>query len=209
MKTLTTVLESSVTPLYESLLDDFDTLSSKTDYRKEVEEFLKANVDEYKKLIISETPNKDGLYEVSSKGNVTFVGKDNPPRLTNGFFVWTTIKGNFDCSYNLGLETLEGGPTDVMISFLCNRCPKLESLEGAPKKIGCDFECDWCPSLKSLKGAPKVIFANFSCCNCNSLKSLKYGPEKVGGDFSCANCGKKFTEQDVTKLVNVGYRITV
>lgn len=195
--------------LKESLLDDFDTLSDKTDYRKEVEEFLKANVDEYKKLIISETPNKDGFYEVSSKGNVTFNGPDNPPRLTNGLFVWTTIKGSFDCSYNLGLETLEGGPVDVMISFLCNQCPKLESLEGAPKKIGCDFECDWCKSLKTLKGAPKSIFGNFSCCNCNNLKSLKYGPERAGGDFSCAKCGKEFTEQEVTKYVDVGGRITV
>ena len=195
--------------LYESLLDDFDEIAGKVNPRAEVERFLKDHVEYFNKLIISDKPNKNGFYEVSSKGNVTFTGKDNPPRLTNGLFVWTSIKGDFDCSYNMGLETLEGGPTDVMISFLCHHCPKLESLEGAPKKIGCDFEIDYCENLKSLKGAPKSIFANFSCCNCNSLKSLKYGPEKVGGDFSCANCGKKFTEQDVTKLVNVGYRITV
>ena len=126
--------------LYESLLDDFDTLASKVDPKKEIEEFLKINVDEFKKLVISKTPNKDGIYEVSSRGNVTFYGRSNPTGLTNGLFIWTKVKGNFDCSWNTHLETLEDGPEEVGGDFLCSRCEKLVTLEGAPKTIGGSFK---------------------------------------------------------------------
>ena len=44
MRTLTTVLEAAVTPLYESLLDDFDTLAaplSAKAIKEQIKEFLK------------------------------------------------------------------------------------------------------------------------------------------------------------------------
>ena len=195
--------------LYESLLDDFDSLEANADPRKEVEEFLKINVDEYKKLVISKTPNKDGIYEVSSKGNVTFYGRSNPTHLTNGLFIWTKVKGNFDCTWNTNLETLEGGPEEVGGSFNCSRCEKLTTLEGAPKTIGGDFECSWCKSLSSLKGIPKKIDGDFDCSYCESLKTLKDGPEEVSGNFFCVICGKTFTKLEVNQQCDVAGRTAV
>jgi hypothetical protein len=195
--------------LYESLLDDFDTLEANADPRKDVEEFLKINVDEYKKLVISKTPNKDGIYEVSSRGNVTFYGRSNRTRLTNGLFIWTKVKGSFDCSYNYALETLEGGPSEVGGSFNCGRCEKLITLEGAPKTIGGDFECDWCKNLLSLKGVPKKIPGDFNCSYCESLRTLKDGPEEVSENFFCAICGKTFTKPEVFNNTDVGGRTVV
>ena len=195
--------------LYESLLDDFDTLASKVDPRKDVEEFLKINVDEYKKLVISKTPNKDGIYEVSSRGNVTFYGRSNPTGLTNGLFIWTKVKGSFDCSWNTNLETLEGGPEEVGGDFNCGRCERLVTLEGAPKTIGGSFECDWCKSLLSLKGVPKKIPGDFNCNYCESLRTLKDGPEEVAENFFCAICGKVFTKMEVYQQCDVAGRTVV
>ena len=195
--------------LYESLLDDFDTLASKVDPRKEVEEFLKLNVDELKKLVISKTPNKDGVYEVSSRGNVTFFGRNNPNGLTNGLFIWTKVKGDFDCAFNDSLETLEGGPQEIGGTFNCGRCPNLVSLEGAPKKIGGNFECDFCEKLLSLKGIPETIPGDFTCSYCSSLRTLKDGPKEVSGNFYCAICGKTFTRMEVYQQCDVAGRTVV
>ena len=195
--------------LYESLLDDFDTLSDKLDPKGDVIEFLKRNVDEFKKLVISDKPNKDGLYEVSSRGDVTFYNRDDSKRLTNGLFIWTTIKGDFDCSWNTKLETLEGGPKKVGGRFTCSRCTSLKSLEWAPKEVGQDFELDWCESLTSLKGAPQTIPRDFNCCYCTKLKSLKYGPKAVGGNYFCAVCGETFSSHEINMSVDVGGRVIV
>lgn len=195
--------------LYESLLDDFDTLEANADPRKEIEEFLKINVDEYKKLVISKTPNKDGIYEVSSTGKVTFYGRSNPTGLTNGLFIWTKVKGNFDCSWNRNLESLEGGPEEVGGSFNCSRCAKLTTLEGAPKTIGGSFECDWCKNLSSLKGAPKKIPGDFNCRYCESLRTLKYSPKEVQDNYFCDMCGKTFTKSEVFNNSDVRGRIAV
>ena len=195
--------------LYESLLDDFDTIATNADPRKEVEEFLKINVDEYKNLVISKTPNKDGIYEVSSRGSVTFYGRNYPTRLTNGLFIWTKVKGDFDCSYNYLLETLEGGPNEIGGTFNCGHCEKLITLEGAPKKIGGDFECDWCESLLSLIGAPEIFPGDFNCGYCESLRTLKYSPKEVKGNYFCAICGKGFTKQEVFDNTDVGGRTAV
>lgn len=209
MKALTTVTESAVTPLYETILADFDELTSNSDPRKEVEQFLKQNVDEWNKIKISSKPNKDGYYEVSSRGNVTFYNRVDAPKLTNGLFIWTKVKGSFDCSYNYSLETLEGGPYEVGGSFNCGRCEKLTTLEGAPKIIGDDFECDWCKSLLSLKGAPEIIPGDFNCSYCESLRTLKYSPKEVKGNYFCAICGKTFTKLEVFDNTDVSGRTVV
>lgn len=197
--------------LYESLLSDFDTLANQVDPRKDIEEFLKFHVDEYKKLVISKTPNRDGIYEVSSRGNVTFYGRSNsnPTGLTNGLFIWTKVKGNFDCSWIDSLESLESGPYEVGGSFNCSRCGKLITLEGAPKTIGGSFKCDWCKSLLSLKGVPKKIPGDFDCSYCESLRTLKDGPEEVAENFFCVICGKVFTKQEVFNNTDVGGRTAV
>ena len=81
--------------LRESLLDD--DLVEKTDemIRDEIRAFLKAN---YNGVIgISQKPNADGKYEVTS---VTYieVKNRNITSLTNGMFIWTLINGSFYCS---------------------------------------------------------------------------------------------------------------
>lgn len=195
--------------LYESLLDDFDTLASKADPRKAVDDFLKSNVVDYRRLIISKTPNKDGLYEVSSKGDIIISCSNNHTGLTNGLFIWTKVKGDFDCSWNTNLETLEGGPKEVGGNFDCSRCTNLTTLEGAPKKIGGDFECIWCKSLSSLKGAPKKIPREFNCSYCESLKTLKDGPKEVSGNFYCSICGRTFTKTEVNQQCDVAGRTVV
>ena len=81
--------------------------------------------------------------------------------LTNGLFEWGEVKGDFNCSGSL----------------------KLESLEGAPKRVDGNFSCGYCPSLKSLKGAPKYVGGDFKCPNCKKLtsKALKDIEKQVKG----------------------------
>ena len=86
MKALITVLESVVTPLYESLLDDFDTLTNNMNPRDEIMLFLKTNyINPISKFVISKEPNEKGLYEVKCNGSTIQVSK-NFTRVTNGMF---------------------------------------------------------------------------------------------------------------------------
>ena len=191
-----------------------------------IEEFLKENYNG--KWIISKKPNKDGLYEVSSNENIK-VKNTNITSLTNGLFIWTSVKGNFNCSGCKSLKTLEGAPEEVEGDFSCYDCNLLKTLEGSPKEVGgyfscydCNllktlkgapedveggFYCSYCEELKSLKGAPEYVGGNFSCHSCNLLKTLDGAPEEVGGDFSCFNCGKVFSEDDIKKVSNINGNI--
>ena len=167
--------------LRESLLDN--DLVDKTDeiiIKNEIEEFLKANYNCRGSIKISEKPNKDDLYEVSSNSAVEVTNK-NIISLTNGMFIWTIVDG----------------------SFFCNNCKFLKSLEGAPKKVGGGLYCYKCDSLTSLNGAPEKVELSFSCNECNSLTSLNGSPKEVGGRFYCNNCAGKFTIEDVKKVSNV------
>ena len=147
-----------------------------------IEEFLKEN---YRgKWIISEKPNKDGLYEVSSNESVR-VKNTKITSLTNDLFIWTSVKGHFGCPY----------------------CKELKSLEGAPKEVESSFICPYCNSLKTLEGAPKKVEGYFDCSNCNGLKSLEGAPKEVGGNFDCRYCGKAFTADDIEKISKVNTNI--
>lgn len=177
MKALTDVLESSVTPLYESLLDDFEDLASKADPHATVEKFLQ---DNYKGLfVISEKPI-NGVYEVYGKSDIS-VKNSRLTELTNGLFVWDSAARDFKC---VG-------------------CMKLQSLKGAPKKVGGCFDLTGCISLTSLEGASEEVGGNFSCSTCMSLKSLEGAPKKVGNHFFCNDCGKQFTEEEVRKISKI------
>ena len=171
--------------LKESILDDIDTQIEKgdKDIKNEIYSFLKENY--FGTFKISDKPNKDGLYEVSSLMNVMVKNK-NITSLTNGTFVWTIVEGLFGCSNCTFLKSLEGAPKKVVDTFNCAICTNLTSLEGAPKEVGGDFSCGSCYSLKSLKGAPKEVGGDFNCSNCLSLTSLEGAPKEVGGTFSCA-----------------------
>ena len=186
--------------LRESLLDD--DLIGKTDnmIKDEIEAFLKEN---YKGSIkISNFPNTDGKYEVSSTKTIT-VKNRNITSLTNGMFIWTTVDGSFGISYCDSLKSFEGAPEKVGGDFHCSKCNSLESFEGAPKEVGGDFNCTGCNSLKSLEGAPEKVGGGFYCRSCNSLESLEGAPKEVGGNFHCYDCAGKFTKDDVKKISNV------
>lgn len=76
--------------------------------------------------------NVDGTYMVNCSGDVEVKNK-KIEKLTDGF-VWSGVKGNFQCSYCAKLKSLEGTPKEVGGVFGCKFCEKLQSLEGAPKK---------------------------------------------------------------------------
>ena len=136
--------------LMESLLDD--NLVNKTDeiIKDNIKQFLKNTYIGHAHCEISEYPNKDNKYEVSSTKNIE-VKNTNITSLTDGSFIWIEVKGDFNCSL----------------------CSSLKSLEGAPKEVGRDFECSGCLSLKSLEGAPKEVGGDFSCYGCASKFTIK------------------------------------
>ena len=177
MKTLTNILESSVTPLCESLLDDFEDLSSKLDPRQEVEKFLQ---DNYTGIFVISKKPINGKYEVYGKSDIS-VKNHKLAELTNGLFIWDSAVRN----------------------FMCAGCRKLKSLEGAPRKVGESFDISWCFELESLEGGPEEVGYNFSCSVCRKLKSLEGAPKKVGNHFFCNDCGKQFTEEEVRKVSDV------
>ena len=74
----------------ESILDDVDTSLAKgdKDIKAEIHNFIKANYSG--RFKISAKPNRNGLYEVSSKTNIRITNPDLQ-QLTNGMFDWTSI----------------------------------------------------------------------------------------------------------------------
>ena len=211
--------------IIESIFDIDDNIDNVNESIKDqIKQFLNDNFKNASNCIISEKPNKDGKFEVLSKGNIEVKNK-LITSLTNGLFIWTNIKGNFicpDCNSIVSLKgspekvegtfsciscssltSLEGAPKEVGGDFYCIYCDSLKFLKGAPKKVGRDFDCFNCNSLKSLEGAPKEVRGDFSCFNCNSLTSLEGAPKDVGGDFYCRNCKGEFIEEDVKKVSNV------
>ena len=192
MKTLKTILEASLLSKVE------DTINNGVDEIKNlITKFIEENYKNVK-FTISNTPNKDGKFEVSSRGDVTL--KNNKLQyLTNDYFVWKSVNGDFYCAYS-SIESLEGAPELVWGSFSCAGCGKLTSLEGAPKETYENFSCVECEKLTSLKGAPEKVGENFHCNDCKNLISLEGAPKKVGNDFWCKNCKVAFKYEDVMKV---------
>ena len=212
--------------IIEGILDIEDNIENLT-AESLIKDFIRDNYNTIAEIQIKKNGDK---YIVSTKGFVE-VSNKNITELTNGLFEWGVVGRCFDCSDCISLESLtgapekvrgvffcddctslkslEGAPKEVGGNFSCGDCTLLKSLEGAPKEVGGDFSCGGCTSLESLKGAPKEVGEDFFCDNCASLKSLKHAPEKVGDDFYCSDCGKKFTEEDVRSVCNVGGEIYV
>jgi hypothetical protein len=171
--------------IVEGIFDtDEDTIDKSI--KDQIKQFLKDNFDGASSCKISDKPNADGKYEVSSTRNV-IVENDKITSLTNGMFIWVKVSGCFSCAF----------------------CNSLTSLEGSPEKVSGDFNCGWCKSLTSLDGAPKEVGGSFSCVSCDSLISLEGAPEKVGGWFNCSDCHTAFTTDDVKKVSNVKGMIEV
>ena len=175
--------------LYESLLDDFDTLNGKINPREEIKRFLNDNYRNAAKFKISKEINDDGLYEVTTDANIIVKNK-TITSLTNGLFVFVDILGEIDCSECKNLKSLKGAPKAAW-RFNCRYCTSLKTLEGAPKKVH-EFNCSNCDSLETLEGAPEIANSYFICYGCKKLKSLKGAPKKVGGTmgglFDCGEC---------------------
>ncbi len=211
--------------LYESILDVEDNIDNMDESIKDqIKQFLNDNFKNASKCKISDKPNNDGRFEVSSTGDVEAKNK-LITSLTNELFIWTNIKGNFyctncnsltslkgapkevgrdfSCSYCLLLTSLEGAPEKVSGDFSCAFCHSLTSLEGAPKEVGECFYCTNCKKLKSLEGAPKEVGGSFDCEHCKSLKSLEGAPKEVGGSFNCIEGEYHFTQEDVKKVSNI------
>ena len=196
--------------IIESIFDIEDNIDNIDESIKEqIKQFLKDNFKGYSSCKISDKPNKDGKYEVSSKGDVVVVKKKSITSLTNGLFIWTTVDKDFKCAFCDLLTSLEGAPKNVGGTFNCIYCNSLTSLKGSPEKVGGKFNCNGCDSLTSLEGAPKEVDGSFYCYNCKLLKSLKGLPKKIGGDFDCSDNDMKFTKNDIKKVSNIKGKIYI
>jgi hypothetical protein len=58
-------------------------------------------------------------------------------------------------------------------------------------------------NLTSLEGCPKIV-GGFFDCSVNDLISLKGAPQKVKGYFDCRDNKKKFTQEEVKAVCDVG-----
>ena len=162
------LLEKLMKTLYESLLDNFDTIASNMDPIDAVKKFL---YDNYTGVYVISKKPINGKYEVYGKSDIK-VKNHRIKSLTNGLFVWDSVTRDFICSGSWYLK----------------------SLEGAPKKVGGSFDISGCIELESLEGCPEEIGYNFSCSSCMKLKSLEGAPKKVKKHFFCNDCGEQFTE---------------
>ena len=195
--------------IIEGIFDVEDNIDNIDESIKEqIRQFLNDNFDGASSCKISDKPNKDGKYDVSSSKNIN-VKNYKITSFTNGLFIWTTVDKDFRCTYCDLLKSLEGAPKNVGGDFDCDFCESLTSLKGAPKEVGGGFNCSRCKSLKSLKGTPKEVGGDFACNYCYSLKSLEGAPKEVNGGFYCIHCYKKFFEEDVKKVSNVKGNIIV
>lgn len=124
-------------------------------------------------------------YSISDDGTVDVFGTVDISfkELTRIPVQFGNIKGDFNCSNNL-LETLDGCPHTVGVSFFCH-ANKLTSLNSSPNSVGKAFICK-SNRLKSLEGITDTINGIFDCSE-NLLTSLKGGPRSVNGNFDCSH----------------------
>lgn len=182
--------------LYESLLDDFDTLDQNAtisiiqDYISQNYLFNSKPVQNVDSMVkISKKPNKKtGLYEVKcTKKTITIKLSPDAPSLTNDIFTWTTVAGNFFIADNPNIDTLNGCPESVGGMFKCEALPNVTSLENSPKTVG-TFTCRHMHSIKTLQFCPIIqneVAITYNT-NLETLKGLEYESDKIDG-FYCTN----------------------
>ena len=98
------------------------------------------------------------------------------------------IKGNFNCSYNKKLTSIELGPKIVDGDYCCHYCD-LISLKGSPEEINGDFDCSVNQNLTSLEFGPKIVKGNYWCFNGNftSLHNIHKYTQQISGKFYCGD----------------------
>ena len=142
MKTLNQYIKESLLckAIYnESILDDEEDLINNSSIEI-IEKFIKDNYNVTGKLDIKESNN---IYIVNYNGDVR-IKNDKITQLTNDFFEWGVVKGDFYCFGCKSLKSLQGAPKKVDGGFYCYNCASLTSLEGAPEKVGGRFYCRKC-----------------------------------------------------------------
>lgn len=155
MKTLMDIMKSSMTSLYESILDIENDISDSA------ETMINAWFEE----------NFDGDYVLQIKGKDVRVfgwleAKHTFKKFTNAFN-FRYIDGNMWLD-NSEIESLENGPEEIGGALYCNNCEKLISLKGCPKIINNDFSIRKCKKLK-LDYFPKIIHGMFDCAFCPKI----------------------------------------
>ena len=192
--------------LKESLLGNIeDSLSISVNdiCALQIDEFIKENYSISTKYTISKKPNKDGLFVLNSRSDVSLINKQ-ATSLTNNMFTWGKCK-SFNCR-GTNIKNLKGAPEKTGV-FNCSYCNNLETLEGCPKEasyivlseskiknlIGLHEFYDGnlllnnCTALESLEGCPKRL-KSLHLNECFNLKSLKYGPNIVDETVDCCKC---------------------
>ena len=173
MKTLHLYIQESLLDKTSNKVKDAHNI----DFKSEISKYIKKHFRTH--FTISDEPNEDGFYEVSSTGNVVMYDLYTTS-LTNGLFVWKECR-DFCCGYGRNLTSLDGAPRICKGKFKCCCSDLLTSLEGGPEKVMGDYICSHCKSLKSLNGLPK----------------------QIDGDLDCKGYQSQFNELDIRKMCDV------
>ncbi len=166
--------------LTESLLDDEDELVN-DDSVLLIDQFLKDN------YIISGSYNiRNRIVDVNGSVRISWDIQSDITELTNGFFEFGVINGDFIINDCINLKTLKGCPKKVKGDFLCCYCKDLKSFEQAPHEIEGNFSADGC-RITTLKGLPKRV-KNISLSQCSNLINLDYIPD--ADEYVLSDCIK-------------------
>ena len=134
--------------IIEGIFDVEDNIDNMDESIKEqIKKFLKDNFDGASSCKISDKPNADGKYEVSSIGYI-IVKNHKITSLTDGSFIWTTVGKDFRCTYCELLTSLEGAPKEIGGNFTCNNCKDVFTKTDI-KKI---FTTDDVKKVSNVKG---------------------------------------------------------
>jgi len=123
-------------------------------------------------------------YSIDVDGDVRLYSQ----QLTSIPIKFNIVTGDFNCSFNHAMTSLEGCPEYIGGDFICAH-NRFISLKGSPKFVNGNCNCS-CNKLISLEGCPKYVGGYFYCYSNNSnnkLTTLEGSPEYVGGDFDCSS----------------------
>lgn len=85
------------------------------------------------------------------------------------------VTGEFTCSYNENLISLEGAPKFVGACFSCYSCKKLSSLQHCPMYIKTDFNITKCDNITSLHNIHTMVKEMGGFFFCDQIQSHMLG----------------------------------
>jgi len=154
--------------------------------------------DEVAKLVNGDIINN--FFEKYTSGRFTkVIFKDGSVRITGSIFINKYDK-----------ETLPIKIRDFKGSINIDDCPNLKSVGDTFKNTIClhgSLTINKCPKFDSLEGVPAIIDKDLIISNCKSLKNIRGGAETVFGNFIWVNNGKKYTKEQIEKVIKVYKRI--